>query len=231
VIFCRQVFLWCFIAFLAAGLSPAQEKSNAKGKPTPAPVKKATVVPETPPQRVLERFLVLPEPKVMRSARSKFLPEARTTVITAALETADAPGIRAYTPEEFAVLGISLDSFIERARAAANRRLAALQPDYVRDESGKILYAVYRGDSPLMASLLVAPSLGRIFRNIFGDEIWVMCPDRHALFVFPAKAADVAEFTTDLRERYESDAYAASSEIFLLKGDGAMPQVVGNFSN
>jgi hypothetical protein len=94
-----------------------------------------------------------------------------------------------------------------------------------------VIYAVYRGDSPLMASLVVAPSLGRIFKNIFGDEIWVMCPDRHSLFVFPAKPQEVAEFTADLRERYESEAYAASSEIFSLKADGELPQVVGSFSN
>ena len=117
------------------------------------------------------------------------------------------------------------------ALKAVDRRLATLKPDYGRDETGRVRYAVYRGESPLMASLLMAPSLSRIFKNIFGDEIWVMCPDRHSLFVFPAKPEEVVEFTTDLRERYESEAYAASAEIFLLKEGEPLPRVVGSFSD
>jgi hypothetical protein len=226
---------WRIIVLLLAiaGTCDAQEKKKGKAaapKPAPAATK-------TPPRaepvigRKLEIFVLLPEPKAMRTARSRELPDAKATVVSAALEAPESPGVRTYTADEFAKLGISLDSFIERARAAADARLATLQPDYGRDESGRVRYAVYRGESPLMASLLMAPSLARIFKNIFGDEIWVACPDRHALYVFPAKPQEVAEFTGDLRERFEGDPYAASPEIFLLKDGEPLPRVVGSFSN
>lgn len=226
---------WRIIVLLLAlaGICDAQE--NKKGKaaqPKPAPpAAKAPPRAEPVIERRLEVFVLLPEPKAMRTVRSRLLPDAKETIVTAALEVPESPGVRAYNAEEFAKMGISLDSFIERARAAADRRLATLQPDYGRDESGRVRYAVYRGESPLMASLIMAPSLARIFKNIFGDEIWAACPDRHALYVFPAKPQEVAEFTADLRERFEGEAYAASPEIFLLKDGEPLPRVIGSFSN
>lgn len=221
---------WRIIILLlaVAGICGAQEKGKTKAAPAAqrTPPRAEPVI-----ERKLESFVLLPEPKAMRTARSQELPDAKATVVSAALEVAESPGVRTYTADEFAKLGISLDSFIERARAAADKRLATLQPDYGRDGAGRVRYAVYRGESPLMASLLMAPSLARIFKNIFGDEIWVTCPDRHALYVFPAKPQEVAEFTADLRERFESDPYAASQEIFLLKEGERLPRVVGSFSD
>lgn len=226
---------WRIIVVLLAlaGICAAQERKKGKAAEPKLSPPAAVTPPRAEPviERKLETFVLLPEPKAMRTARSRQLPDAKETVVTAALEVAESPGVRAYTAEEFAKVGISLDSFIERARAAADKRLATLQPDYGRDESGRVRYAVYRGDSPLMASLLMAPSLARIFKNIFGDEIWAACPDRHALYVFPAKPQEVAEFTADLRERFEGEPYAASPEIFLLKDGEPLPRVIGSFSN
>lgn len=174
---------------------------------------------------------MLPEPKVMRTDRSRFLPDAKSSIISPARETAEAPGVMVYTTEEFAKLGISVETFMERARSAADRRLASVQPDYVKDDAGKVRYAVYRGDSPLIASLLVAPSLGGIFQKLLGGDVWALAPDRNSLFIFPAKAEALEEFTADLMDRYDSNPYAASAEIFLLKADGSLPRVVGTFGD
>lgn len=173
---------------------------------------------------------MLPEPKAMRSELSQALAGAQKTVLSPARETADTAGVRAYTKSEFAILGISVDSFTQKARAAADQRLATLQPDLVKDASGKVIYAVYRGESPLMASLLIAPSLGRIFEKVLGKEIWAALPDRNSLYLFPADAGMVAEFTSDLQERYESNPFAASCELFAIQRDGGLPKVVGSFS-
>jgi hypothetical protein len=80
-----------------------------------------------------------------------------------------------------------------------------------------------------MASLIVAPSLPSLFRELFGDEVWVAIPTRNALFVFPAQPEVLQEASTELAERYKNDAYAASAEIFALK-PGEKPHVVGTFS-
>ena len=183
------------------------------------------------PERRLESLLLMPEPKAMRGAYSITLPNSQKTVFTCYRETAGAlNGVEAYTAEAFTKLGLSVESFAARAKAAADKRLLQLKPELIKGEDGRIAYAVYRGDSPLYATLLVAPSLPKIFGELFGPEIWVVAPDRHALYVFPAKAELLEEFTADLAERYTTDAFAASCEIFAIK-TGGEPRVIATFTD
>jgi hypothetical protein len=175
-----------------------------------------------------ELLLLLPEPRVLGTELSIRPEGARDTVFSPAREIAETPGIQTYTKEEFQKLGVSVDTFAERARAAADRLLATIQPDLVKDAEGRVRYAVYRSDLPLMASLVTAPSLPITFEKLFGAEIWVALPDRHSLFVFPANPDALQEFSTDLAERYRADAHAASPEIFTLK-KGEAPKVLGSF--
>lgn len=180
------------------------------------------------PERRLEELLMLPEPIVMRSPLSVVPQDAELTVLTPAKELADVPGILAYSAQDFKKLGISVETFAERAKKVADKRLAALKPDLIKDPEGKVLYAVYRSDQPLIASLLIAPSLPTVFEKLFGPEIWVALPDRHSLFIFPAKPEALEEFAPDLAERFRTDPRAASPEIFAIKKD-TPPKVVGSF--
>lgn len=178
-----------------------------------------------------ELMLLLPEPRALRTSISQPIEEAVRTVLTPAKESDYPGGVETYSAEEFRKLGFSAATFVERARAAADKRLAKLQPEYVRAEDGTIQYAVYRDESGMMATLLSAPSLGRIFQKIFGDKIWVAIPDRYALYVFPAKEGSVAEFVPDLRERYNGQPYAASPELFELSKDEDVPKVIAAFGS
>jgi hypothetical protein len=181
-------------------------------------------------ERKLETLLLLPEPKAMRSAYSITPAGSKATVLTPYRESAVSPnGIEPYSQESFAKLGLSIETFAERAKLAADKRLILLKPELIKGDDGKIAYAVYRGESPLFATLLVAPSLPKIFEELFGKEIWVAMPDRHALYVFPAHAHILQEFTEDLAERYATDAFAASCEVFAIK-TGSEPKVVATFA-
>jgi len=181
------------------------------------------------PERKLESLLLMPEPKVLRGAYSVTLFNAQRTVFTCYRETTGVlNGVEAYTAETFKKLGLSVESFAARAKTSADKRLLQLKPELIKGEDGRIAYAVYRGDSSLYATLLVAPSLPKIFAELFGPEIWVVTPDRHSLFVFPPKTDLLQEFTEDLAERYTSDPYAASCEIFSIKA-GAEPRVIAAF--
>lgn len=181
------------------------------------------------PERKLETLLLMPEPRAMRSALSTVPKGAQQTVLTPYRESAtSASGVEAYHQQSFAKLGLSVDTFAQRAKAAADKRLLQLRPELIKGEDGKVAYAVYRGESPLFATLLVAPSLPKVFEQLFGKEIWVAMPDRHALYVFPAQPDFVSTFTADLGERYASDPYAASCEIFSVKAGGE-PEVVATF--
>ena len=112
---------------------------------------------------------------------------------------------------------------------AADRILGSLQPEFIKDDSGRIRYAVYRGDDPIFACLLVAPSFAKIFKNVFGKEIWVAAPDRNALYVFPPNAAIVDDFAGDLQDRFEAEAFAASEEVFIIRGPTGEMRAVGTF--
>ncbi len=182
------------------------------------------------PDRRLESLLLMPEPKAMRGAYSIILPNSQQTVFTCYRESLDSlNGVEVYSAEAFNKLGLSVESFAARAKTAADKRLLQIKPELIKGADGRIAYAVYRGESPLYATLLVAPSLPKIFAELFGPEIWVVAPDRHSLYIFPAKAELLNEFAEDLAERYTSDAYAASCEIFSIKA-GAEPRVIASFA-
>jgi len=172
-----------------------------------------------------EMYLLQVEPRVMGTSISKPLGESQRTVFTPSREVGGEQRMASYTVEDFNKLGISWESFVERARKAADKKLATLKPEIIKDAAGKVLYAVYRGDEPIYASLIVAPSLAKIFEAQFGKEIWLAAPDRNALYVFPAKPEVVVNFSADLEERYESNAYAASEEIFSLNEKGELKAV------
>ncbi len=181
-------------------------------------------------KKKLDAYILLPEPSALRTPLSRAPVGAHRTVVSPAHEIEGAPGVKMYTKEEFAHLGISVDTFTERAIAGAEARLKELQPEFIKDETGKTRYAVYRGDSPLIASLLLAPSLGKSLARLFDGELWIVAPDRHSLYLFPAKPAMLAEFADDLQERYKTDPYAASCEVFLLK-PGQPLKVVATFGD
>lgn len=201
-----------------------------ESKPVPAK-KSETPPPAEPvkPERRLETLLLMPEPKAMRTAYSIVPAGAQQTVLTPYRESAVSPnGIEPYSRESFSKLGLGVETFAQRAKLAADKRLLQLRPELIKGEDGKIAYAVYRGESSLFPTLLIAPSLPGIFAELFGKEIWVAMPDRHSLYVFPASPDLVQAFAPDLAERYGTDPYAASSEIFSLKA-GQEPQVVASF--
>lgn len=171
---------------------------------------------------------MLPEPAAMRSDISKSFGESKRTVFTPSQMGSDGK-VRILKKDEFARLGISWESYLERAQAAAERRLAELQPEIKKDAAGHVLYAVYRGDDPSIACLLVAPTLGAIFKNILGDPVWIVSPDRRTLYLFPARKEALEEFAEDLRERFQESAFASSDEVFEASA-GKETRVVGTLS-
>ena len=178
-----------------------------------------------------EVFLLLPEPRAARTAHSLVLGDAKQTVFSPAQQSPDKSTIQVYPAKEFAKLGISPETFAKKARAAADRLLASLKPELIRDTAGRVRYAVYRGESTIYACLLVAPSLAKTFEPVFGKEIWVAAADRHALYIFPPNPLVVDDFAGDLADRFESNAYSASEEVFVMRSDTGVMRAVGTFTD
>ena len=215
-----KTFLTLWLATFAAASSLCAQTA------TPAP---APATPAVAPAKA-EPFLLLPEPKEMRTSQSATLGGARLTVFTPVRRPAGKATLEPYSRAEFAKLGISPDSFAEKARLAADRLLATVQPELKKDAAGHVVYAVYRGDDPIYASLLAAPSIAKVFENIFGKEVWLAAPDRNALYVFPPNPSVVNDFAADLQDRFETNAFSASEEIFSLKDNGEL-RAVATFTN
>lgn len=176
-----------------------------------------------------EKFLMLPEPRAMGSSTSKNHAGSKNTVFTPARQNDDGNGIRPYTPAEFAKLGISWETFMERAQVAADKRLASMQPEWKKDDAGQVLYAVYHSDDSGVAAILLAPSLAQIFKKVFPDGVWLAAPNRNTVYVFPAKSGVVESFAEELKARFDDHPFAASDEIFAHKADGGALQVVASF--
>lgn len=193
---------------------------------TTAPAQPAPVVVTAKP----EPYLVIPEPRSMRSAISGSIGGSQLTILTPAKDLKGDGKLTSYSTDEFQKLGISWDSFLTRAKTAANNRLATLQPELIKDKSGRVRYAVYRGAESFYAGLIIAPSLPKIFEKVFGPEVWLAAPDRNALYVFPANAPVVDDFAADLEERFQTNPYSASEEVFSMKADGEL-RVIGNFTD
>lgn len=178
-----------------------------------------------------EVFLLLPEPRAARTSASLVLGDAKLTVFSPARQSPDKTSIEIYSSKDFTKLGISPETFAKKARAAADRLLASLKPELIRDQAGRVRYAVYRGEPSIYACLLVAPSLAKTFEPVFGKEIWVAAPDRHALYIFPPNPAVVDDFAGDLADRFESNAFSASEEVFVMRTDTGVMRAVGTFTD
>ncbi|WP_147263473.1 hypothetical protein [Roseimicrobium gellanilyticum] len=170
-------------------------------------------------------------PKLVGTSNAKAVGGSVTTVFCPAREIAASPYIQVYTDDEFAKLGISADAFEKKARQAAERLLTVYRPELIKDEEGKVRYGVYRGEKEIFACLMMAPSLGKVFENVFGKEVIVAMPDRNALYVFPPNPSVVDDFAGDLEVRYESALNAASDEVFIIKAESGEISALGSFSS
>lgn len=170
-------------------------------------------------------------PKLMGTSNGKAMGGSVTTVFCPAREISRAPYVEVYTDSEFSKLGISADAFEKKAREAAERLLTVYRPELIKDATGKVAYGVYRGEKEIFPCLMMAPSLGKVFENVFGKEIIVAMPDRNALYIFPPNPAVVEDFAADMESRYELSLNAASDEVFVIKGDTGEIRALGSFSS
>lgn len=225
----RRVLTWLFLGtfhFTALGKEPGKS-SAAEPKPAAGPVKAIPV----PAPRKLETYLLLPEPRAMRTAHFAQVGGSLKTIFSPAREVAGPAGIELYTEAEFAKLGIGMDAFEKKAREGAERLLGVYRPELIQDQTGKVRYAVYRGEQQVFACLLMAPSLGKVFEGVFGKKIIVAMPDRNSLYVFPSDPAAVDDFAGDLESRYETSPWAASDEVFLVDSEDQTIKVLGSFAS
>ncbi len=146
------------------------------------------------------------------------IPGTKVTVLTPALIK---DGEVNYLKKDDAQrLKLDLDSVRRIAATTASAELAALTPEYVRDSHGVALYARLTGESPTVASVVLAPDFAEKFADVLGPDLLVAIPNRSRVYVYPALASKF-EQTADLVLRdYELAPYPVSKEVFRITPQG-----------
>jgi len=177
----------------------------------------------------LENFWILVEPTFLKPEVTITIPGAQDTVFVPAKEISDYPGIQAFSQDQFDKLRISKDSFYHRAAVAAGRVLDSIEPKIVKDENDKVKYAAIHLTRPIASGLVIAPNFQQKFKNLFGENILVIIPERHTLFVFPDNQDLYSAYLLPMAARFEDAVYACSRELFLWKKGAKKPVVIGRF--
>lgn len=124
-------------------------------------------------------------------------------------------------------LKIDLASVDRIARANASAELAAIEPEYVRDARGVILFARLDGPRPTVAGTVLAPDFGEKFRDTLGPDLLVAIPNRYRIYVYPALAETFNDTAELVLRDYETSGDRVSRELFRVTPEGL--RAVGEF--
>ncbi len=134
-------------------------------------------------------------------------------------------GVRSFTRELWESRALDWDTLLPAARAVADRIVARIEPELVRDARGVILYAILADEDPFLSSVLLSPKLLESFRETLGDRIHIVLVDRHRLYLFPATGGRLIDYGPALVEEFRRARMPVSLEVFLLDEQGY--QVIG----
>jgi len=166
-----------------------------------------------------EKYLLLIQPRNLSSGVFVLMPGARETTYSAAYR--GRIGLRNYQRAGFrkAFPG-GWRQFVEKGKKAASDHLKTLRPKYVRNSKNVIEYAVLQSKSPLTATTIVAAEFRDLFKEVLGDQLLIVIPNRFSVYVFPKLASTIGDYQKKFMQLFDDSIYPASSEIFELNRDG-----------
>jgi hypothetical protein len=118
-------------------------------------------------------------------------------------------------------LALAMKDIGAEARATAEAVLATLEPRFVRDKNGVILYAVMESPNPLTASAVLAPGFPARFAKTLGPDLLVAMPNRFQILVFSRQDDAFRRVAEDIVSGYLGSNYPVSREVFALE-DGKL---------
>ena len=158
------------------------------------------------------------EPTLMRTEASRLLPGSKRTVIVPARE--DEFGLARLSKEEFTATGLKWEQFMAQAAATEAAHLKTLKPDIHRDSKNVAQYAVLKSESHLTAGIVLCPEFFTQFREIFGDRLVVLMPDRFSVFVFARGFNEFQTMGPAILERHYRSTWPCSAEAFEVTAEG-----------
>lgn len=116
--------------------------------------------------------------------------------------------------DELVALEAAGQTFSKVAAETAKTVLDSIKPRWLRDKAKVIQCAIFESDSPLTASIVLAPNFLDQFVDVFGPEVIVAIPTRTKVYVFPKVANRIAAYVPDILSDYRAAAYPISPEAF-----------------
>jgi hypothetical protein len=161
---------------------------------------------------------VLIEPKFMRHEVAFEIPKSRRAELIPALVQDGVPVCM--SRKDFDALKVEWKTFLQTAQENASEELKKLKPEFTRNSKKVIEFAILTSDSPLTASVVLAPDFLKMFGESLGPKVIVAVPNRFTVYVFPALASHYREYTPMVAEAYRSTPYPVSMEAYELSREG-----------
>ena len=202
---------WSFISFLLifsliAELGLAQRLDQESTKKTSKSQK------SSPP-------ILIIQPKYMRSEVVMMIPDARHTVYSAGY--LGELGVNYFKAEEFRQkFSKGWKEFRQKALINATSVIKSVKPEYIKDSTGKIEYALIQSDNPSIVSSVNTQQFRDLFKENFGSDLWVIIPNRSTILVMQAGKNRLNTYKKAFYQMFLDATYPVSREVFLINSKG-----------
>ncbi len=135
-------------------------------------------------------------------------------------------GVKLFTAEEWKKRAFKKEGFVQKSEVVADAVMEKVEPEWIRDSRGVVLYAVIRSKDPFLSSILLSKQFLPKFKKNLGETVRVIILDRHEIYVFPDSGGKLNEYGAVLAEQYRVTRQPVSLEIFQVGEKGF--KVIGN---
>jgi hypothetical protein len=158
------------------------------------------------------------EPAFMRPAVAASIPGAKKTLLAAGFLSPR--GLEPCRKGALEQLRLTWDEFFAKARLKAAADLAQLQPRFERNSKQVIVYGALESPRPIVASAVLAPGFLELFKDVLGEKILVVVPNRFTAYVFPRLASEHQAFAPMIFRAFRETPWPVSVEMFEVSAAG-----------
>lgn len=137
-------------------------------------------------------------------------------------------GVRAFSEEEWAKRDLSWDRILEITRSLGDKMVESVEPGFVRDERGVVLYAIFADEDPFLTTAVFSENFRKVFEEKMGKSLYLVIADRECIYVFPSVGGALEEFGPGLVNEFRTTSLPVSLEVFFLNDEGL--RVIGELS-
>ena len=167
---------------------------------------------------VANDWFFLPEPRFMRHEISFPLSGAKNTVLAPA--RLGEAGVEFPTVATWTAAGLDEEAVRKVTAHIASEWLRHVKVEWVRNSKNVVDYAALRSEKFPVCVTIFAPEFRKQFDDVFGPKVMLVIPNRQTVFVFPALAADISEYSPMILEAWRGPAAKVSLEVFELSERG-----------